>query len=481
VEWRNLFKSSSFTVWISRGFVFVFTLSILLSIKNNFNVYDEYYYAIHLLKVSRAFHNFHLLSNPVAYITWFFASIFGFQVSAFRVLQITSSIFAALGATALVDMGMFWGLSFKRAFIFSIPIIFCNAFIRYGTSAYPDSLALGMGLVAVNIFIRSLSIERLNQKPRLIFVSGLFMGLACLMHMAFSLVIPVLLMGVFFIFWRNGKSLLKSWSFVFSCSVGILLVLGLGYAVLLPLCLKCIPEQTSCYEPLEVSGYGLPLTILTGKVSSWFPGIKDLFTDFKTHGALFIPGVHSENVCLDIALGFPRILAFILLGWFAFKALLSWKKNTALANWIIIFSMGVIFEFIFILFAGLSICRNYIYVILSVIGPLFVAMLILAFNNSVRYKFTLFLFTIIIIFYSIFGVEGVVDITTHDNRPFKELYKQCDVHTPKYLKFPLSLRASLYPECYYDNTLFEKYGHLGPPAEFLEEKEVTVYVDGEVE
>lgn len=468
----HFFKPIYPSVWIIRLFIFVSVLLYLLAIKNNFNVSDEYGYAIPLLKGERVFHNFHILSNPTAYITWFFASLFGFQVSAFRVLQITSSIFAALGATALVDIGLFWGLGVFNALLFSSPIIFCNAFVRYGTSAYPDSLAFGVGSVAVNVFIRSLSRKTPEEKrARLIFISGLILGLAGLMHMAFVLVIPVLLLGIFLIFWSNKRKFFQGLRFIFICSSGIFLTLGLGYIVLLPLCLKFIPEQVAYYKPLAMSGYGLPLTIITGGASAWLPGLRDLMITLKTHGALFIPGVHSDNMYLDIILDFPRFFAFILLFGLLIGVLKNWKKNVELSNWIMIFSLAVIFEFTFILFAGLSICRNYVYIILSVLGPLFVAMLILATNGVRRYRVFIFLFAFIMMFYSIFGIEGILEITTHDNRPFMKVYKDCAVHTPRYLQLPSSPHTPLYPKCCYDGSMFEKYGHLGPSVDFLKESE----------
>lgn len=466
----NFLKSFFSSIWGSRWLTFLLSLSVLVLIKNKFNVHDEFWYAIQLLKGTKAFHDFHILSNSVSYVTWFFASLFGFKLSAFRALQISSSIFAALGAAALVDIGMFWGLTLMDALLFSSPIIFCNAFIRYGTSAYPDSLAMGVGLIAINMLIKSLNFNKLDKNRAMaIFISGLFLGLAGLMHIVFILVIPALLFGIFFIMSRIKRQLSQKIYYFILCTAGIFMILGLAYIIFLPWCLKFIPEQVHYVQPQEGLSQVLFNIIISGKSAAWLPSLNNFFLDLKTHGALFIPGVHSKNIYLDIIFNLPRLLAFPLLFWFIIKALRNWKNNIELSSWIIVFLVASFFEFVFILFSNFSHCRAYVSISLSVLGPLFLAILILAFKNQTRYRIPLIVFSSIIVFHSIFGIEGIIDITTHDNRPFAKLYNKCEVHKPKFLEFPSSVHSSLYPDCCFVDAYFVKYGHLGPPVEFLKD------------
>lgn len=472
-SFANLMKSKDhlkafiYSIWFTRIASFLCIFTILCLVKNKFYMNDEYWYAIVLDRGIKTFHNFHILSNPVSNITWVFTTIFGLKISAFRILQISNSAVAALGATALIDLGMFWGLKRSRAILFSAPIILCNGFIRYATSAYPGALAMGVGLIGLNLLVRGVEsfISDIG-KPKLLFVSGMVLGLAGLMHLAFVGLVPVLLFGVVLILNRNRINLLSSIRASLFCLAGFLLVIGFAYAIFLPLCTKFFPGQVE-YFKISDSGLSQSLlfTILTGNSVKWLPTLSNLFVSFKTLGALFIPGVHSNNIILDKIFDLPRVFSFILLAYFSIEVILNKKKYWKLSFWIFAFIISLVCELALILFSDFSQCRQYAVISLSVLGPMFVAGMTIAFGNKKSCFFTV-IFLCVIIFYSIFGVEGIVDITRRDNRPFMKLYSHCDVHTPKFATLPFVNRDINLKQCS-DCNWITAYGAFGPSVDFL--------------
>lgn len=448
-SFKNGIKVFVSSLWFIRLSIFLIFSSIFLLINNKFHVYDEFFYVINLNKGIGNFHNYHMFSNPVAHAVWSTISLIGIKISAFRALQITSSIFAALGATALVDIGMFWGLSLTNSFLFSLPITFCNGFIRYGTCAYPDSLALGVGLVAVNMLIKSVYYFRRNSnqlKPW--FITGLLFGLASLMHLSSAVLFPILLFGVLLMIIHVNKKLSRKILILFFIFGGIFLTLGLTYIIFLPLCIKFFPLQVALYKPVGEFGRGLILTAV-GKNSAWSPGLRDLLVDFKTHGAIFIPGVHSKNMILDSIFDIPRILAVFLFLWFAIKAFHNRSKDRELFAWILTFASTAIFDFFVLLCTGFSNTRQYALVSLTVAGPLLVAILVILFREKVVSKIHVIIFFSCILFYAVFGIEGIVDITTYKGAPFTKIYQNCDVLRPKYAGPFFSTDNSIDPGCFW--------------------------------
>ena len=438
----NIFRKSTFSsIWFVRTLNFAVFSLIFLSINNKFIGGGEYYFSTTLNDGAYTFHNFHILSNSMAYLAWLFATLFGIEISAFRALQIASSIFAALGATALVDLGMFWGLSFANSLLLGLPIIFCNGYLFYGTSVYPGFLATGLGLLAINILVRSAD-ARMPDKDnlKLLFIASILLGLTNLMHLAFAVVIPALLIGMVFIAISNKKRLKYLNLVVYNFLIGIFLILGLAYLVLLPICLKYCPDQVAYLRPFE-NGVpnGLLITVLTGKIQTWLPSPENFFTHLKTYGALLIPGVHSKNTILEIIFNIPRLLVVLLFSWFAIKAFKHRRENRDLFSWIVIFTGAFVSEFFFILFSGLLRCRQYASISLSVLGPLFMAIFILFLKE--RKKFLILIFLCCLMFYSIFGIEGIVAITTYDNRPILAANSKCGFHIPKLVHLPFFPRS----------------------------------------
>jgi len=464
---KDYLKSFIYSIWFIRLTNFLCITLILLLIKNRFYMNDEYWYAIVLDRGIKTFHNFHILSNPVSNITWLFVTLFGLKISAFRILQISNSVVAAMGATALIDLGMFWGLKRPRAILFSAPIILCNGFIRYATSAYPGALAMGVGLIGLNLLVRGVeSFISNNGKPKLLFVSGMVLGLAGLMHLAFVGVIPALLFAIVLVLSRNKINLSSRVRVSLFCLAGFLLVIGFAYVIFLPLCTKFFPGQVE-YFKISDSGLSQSLlfTILSGNNVKWLPNLSNLFISFKTLGALFISGVHSNNIILDKIFDLPRVFSFILLAYFTIKVILNKEKYWKLSSWVFAFIISLVCELALILFSDFSQCRQYVVISLSVLGPMFVAGMIIAFGNK-KSCFPVVIFLCIMIFHLISGVEGIIDITSHDNRPFMKLYSHCDVHIPKFATLPFVNRDNNLKQVS-DCNWITAYGAFGPSVDFL--------------
>ena len=151
-------------ILLTRGALFLAIFGMLLLVNNQYHMQDEYRFAVSLDQGIRIFYAQHMFINFNGYVVWFFSTLLGIDIGAYRALQVTSSVFAAIGAVALIDLGIFWGLKLRSAIFFSLPIIFSNVFVRYGTSAYPDASAMGLGLVATNLLCRAVARQKDAEK-----------------------------------------------------------------------------------------------------------------------------------------------------------------------------------------------------------------------------------------------------------------------------------------------------------------------------
>jgi len=455
-------------VWIRRGITFAVFLLLMLCIKNKFYMNDEYWFAISLDKGEYVFHNFHILSNSIIYLIWSLITLLGIKISAFYAAQLSSSILSAIGAAALIDLGMFWGLSWRNAILFSLPILLCNAFIRYGTSAYPGAMAMGIGLVAINLAVRAAACFEFNI-PRTksyiyYFCAGIFVGLAALMHLSFLVFFPGLLCGLVFLMLKQRGDGDKctgniTKTILFYC-FGVFSLLITLY-LFLPLISKAYPNQVTYTVAQEK---GVLFSLLTKQLPKWWPSFKEFVVCSKTFMALFFPGVHSENIILNFIFGIPRIFAFLVFIYLMNKAWKNRKSNVIVFYWGVITLITGIFYFFFLLFSGIQQCRQYAVVSLSVFGPFFLSVFILSYDKNRYIKILINLFTVFLIFYSIFGIEGIVQIITHDNRPMLKLYSHCEVHVPKSVQFPwLVDRSAQDPLCHWE----DRYGAFGPGLDYL--------------
>jgi hypothetical protein len=266
------------------------------------------------------------------------------------------------------------------------------------------------------------------------------------MHLSFAVLLPILLFGVVLMILPVNKKLSWKILILFLIAAGIFLTLGLIYIFFLPLCTKFFPIQLALYKPVGEFGHGLILTAM-GRNAAWSPGLRDLFVDLKTHGAIFIPGVHSKNIILDFIFDIPRILAVFLFLWFVIKAFQKRSKDRELSAWILTFAGTAIFEFFILLCTGFSNTRQYALVSLSVAGPLLVAIFVILFREKVVSKIHVIIFFLCILFYTVFGIEGIVDITTYKGAPFTKIYKNCDVLRPKLAGPFFSIDNSIDPDC----------------------------------
>lgn len=447
--------------WAKRLVNFIIFLVLMVFIKNRFYMTDEHWFAIALNKGEHVFHDFHILSNSVVYLVWSLVTVFGIKISAFYAAQLSSSILSAIGVAALIDLGMFWGLNWRNSILFSLPIILCNAFIRYGTSAYPGAMAMGMGLVAVNLTIRVSTHFELNNKKNQcsFFWAGFFVGLASLIHLAFFVVFPGLLCGLLLtaITKRNILGAIKP---ILLYCFGVFISLAIPY-LFLPLIVRLFPNQVASIWGQE---QGILFSVRTGHLPKLLPSLKDFITCFKTHIALFIPGVHSKNFILDSIFKIPRIFAFFMFLYFVSAAWHKRRVNFPVFLWGITALFTIIFEFFFVLFAGYPQCRQYVVVSLSVFGPFILSVFILNYDKTRYVNILISIFTAALLFYSVFGIEGVVQITTHDNRPMLKLYRHCDVHVPKSVQLPWLVDKSMQdPLCHWE----PGYGAFGPELDFL--------------
>jgi hypothetical protein len=449
--------------WSIRIISFIIFLLPMLFIKNKFFMNDEYWFAVTLDKGEYAFHNFHILSNYVVYLVWSLATLVGIKISAFYAAQLSSSILSAVGAAALIDLGMFWGLSWRNSMLFSLPIILCNAFIRYGTSAYPGAMAMGVGLIAVNLTIRASVYFELHDRKiwHYFFWAGFFVGLASLIHLAFLAAFPGLLCGLLLaaIMKQDFLNVIKP---VLLYCFGVFISLVIPY-LFLPLVARFFPNQVAYTGAQE---QGILFSILTGQLPKWLPSFKDFITCLKTHIALFIPGVHSKNFILNSIFQVPRVLAFFMFVYFVSVAWRNRRANFPIFLWGLTTLIIILFEFLFILFSGISQCRQYVVISLSVFGPFFLSVFILSYNKRRYVRVLISIFTASLLFYSVFGIEGVVQIITHDNRQMLKLYRHCDIHTPKSVQLPwLVDRSAQNPLCHVESN----YGAFGPGLDYLNE------------
>ena len=434
--------------WFLRIGIFFLVLIPLLMIKNEFHMADEYWCALALDQGLSTFHIYHILSSVNGYFAWFLATILGFKISAFRALQVGSSIMAAIGAVALVDLAIFLGLRWTNALLFSLPIILSNAFVRYGTSAYPDAAAMGMGLVAANLVIRAVSKQENIRENAICFkslyFSGLIAGIAGLMHVAVLPLVPGFGLGILFRLRQLKQSLTQiSLSFGYYC-LGILSILVVGYTFLF-IFFKLIPEQVCCW----LSKPNTVMALLVGKAPQWLPSVSDLIINVKTFIALFVPGVHSGNRILDLALNIPRVVAFLIFCWMFCKA---WKKRNespSISVWIIPMGLSILTLFLVLFSINWSQCRQYAYVGLAAFGPLFLAVGISALRKGASlFRVPIVIISAVFVFHMIFGIEGLIEIVTHDSRPFRKVYEKCDIHRPKPIQFPWNVdEGSLHPDC----------------------------------
>lgn len=438
--------------WTSRIFLFFIFLVVLLSIKNEYHMVDEYWYAIHLDQGTGLFHSYHFLSQINAYVMWFLATILGFEVSAYRSLQLASIFFSAIGAVALIDLGRYWKLSWAQAFLFSAPVIFSNGFLRYGTSAYPDAAAFGMGLVAINYFIKVLDGADKDFWVNCFkyFISGIVTAIAGLMHIIVLLLMPG--------FWLGGVLRLLQLKCQWKHILGYVLCYLLGLGAVLGAMFMYM-YYLSDTQPEKVSFFAVAyentaMSLLKGKIPDWFPTVDNLIQNIKTFGAVFIPGVHSPVLWMDIILDIPRVSAVFLI-----VALIvqSWRKRASrpeVAVWLFPSIVGVFILFTVMLFTSFYFCRQYAVVSLAAFGPLFLLLGIVPFSDKPK-RIPLPMMIIIgaFIFHMIWGIEGYLVIRDHDSRAIRELHGKCDIHRPKPVQFPWAVgEASVQPGCRYDST-----------------------------
>lgn len=455
--------------WLLRFLLFSVFFSLLVLIKNEFFIVDEYWYAINLDQGFYAssetpfIHIYHVLSNICAYLVWFLTSILGIEVSAFRALQITSCAMAACGAVALVDLGLFWGAGLSRSILFSFPVILTNGFIRYGTSAFPDAIAMGAGLIAINMLIRAVDAQRRSAKNKVafrpLFISGVLSGIGALMHMVYLTLVPGLIFGIVLGLYAKKQSLRQILGFLLSYILGLALVLGAEF-IILSFIIRSFPHLV--YLP----GYQYynSLSILAGRVPAWFPSPGDFITGIKTFGALFIPGVHSQNRLLDLLFNIPRIMAVILFVWIFLSGWRNKKYNKEIFFWVIPLLLSIAGLFFAMVFTRLSFCRQYACIGYAALGPLF---MILAISVRRKREILISVLSLALLFYMVFGIEGLVKIVNHDSRPMRKLYRKCDVHRPKFVQFPWKVdKRSLDPGC----RLVHTYGSEGPGLDYLEKE-----------
>jgi len=396
---------------------FIFLIPLLL-IKNEFHMADEYCFAAYLRSGRGIFHPFHVLSLVSGYIWWFLTSILGCNVSAFRILQVNSSIMAAIGAAALVDLGIFLGLNWRNAFLFSLPVLFSNAFIRYGTSAYPEAAAFGLGLVAVNLIIKTAA------KPENVLLrkgdlncfsaSGLVCGFTCLLHIVFLCLIPGFILGIIIRLRQCKRSIAQIFIAVLSYCLGLATILGSGYLLLFTI-RKTAPGL------VETSA---DTAFLSNILHTPFNFTK-IVTAAKTFMAIFFPGVHSSIRILDLLFGIPRILAFLIIVWMFFNAWKARKTNPAVSVWLLSLLFSLISLFFVMFIFNLGLCRQYAAINLSVFGPLFLIIGVLVFKKTLRlFKITIIIISLVVAFHMIFGIEGAIQIIDAKARLVSDLF--CD-------------------------------------------------------
>lgn len=435
-------------IWLIRIVLFFCLLIPLLMVNNEFHMDDEYRFAISLDQGLRIFSFHHLLSNISAYIVWFLATILAFKVSAYRALQVTSSIMASIGAVALIDLGIFWGLRIRNAVLFSLPVILSNAFVRYGTSAYPDASAMGLGLVAANLIIRAVAKQNDSAENTISFksfcISGLIAGFASLLHLVFLTIVPGLIFGIIINLRKLKHSLRIILLCCTSCVFGLLAVLGVGYTSFFLLIIKAMPEQSPGVESRM-------LDTLVASKERWVPNFPDFFTGLKTFGALFIPGFHSSNSMLDLIYDLPRVLAILIIGWLLINAWKTIKNKPEVPSWLIPMLLSILTLFFTLLFTNFWFSRQYATIGLAAFGPLFLALGILTIGNkSFLSRFSFIIISGAFLFYMIFGIEGVIEITLHDSSRLRKHVEKCDILKPKSVHFPWNTDgSSLNPECCY--------------------------------
>jgi hypothetical protein len=414
-------------------------------VRNEFHMLDEYRFAISLDQGTRTFHASHMLSNFNAYVVWFLATLFGFKISAYRVLQVTSSILSAVGAVALIDLGVFWGLRMRHALLFSLPVILSNGFVRYATSAYSDASVLGMGLVAVNLLCRAVAKQGKAPKdvilPGPLYVSGLIAGIAALCHLIFAVLITGFILGIITGLRQLKKSIKDIMGCCFYYCIGFLTSVGIGYGIFF-LFLKKMPQQVTNVESNL-------LDTLTASKAPWSPNMAGFFQALKNFGALFIPGVHHNNHVLDLFFDLPRLAAVLMMGWLFINALKARRKNPAVSSWVIPMLVSVSTLFFTMLFTNYWHSRQYATIGLAAFGPLFLALGILTLGNkSFLARPSFLVVTISFLFYMIFGIEGLMDISSHDSSTLRKRVEKCDIFTPKAIQLPwIRNKSFLNSEC----------------------------------
>ena len=457
-------EKNSKNKWLIRVIEFFVFLILLLLIKNEFHMSDEYFCALDLNQGKGGFHFFHILSNSSAYIVWFIGTLLGFKISAFRALQVASSVMAAAGGVALIDLGIFWGLRYKDALLFSLPVIISNGFIRYGTSAYPDIAAAGFGLLSANLLIKS--VARQEDAPgngvyfKSFILSGLAAGFSCLFHLIFLTLLPGFALGIIFRLRKIKQGLRQALGSLSFYCLGILSVLLFAYTFIILLA-RTFPDLVA-FNPI-IAGIGV--RILGPNQMSWLFEFPVLVKNAQVFGALFIPGVHSANRILDILFNIPRLVVLAPFCWFAYRAWKKRKEDLAIFSWIIPMCLSLLTLFVVLVIKGHWACRQYVAISLAGFGPLIMALGICALRKKEGlFRLPMAIIAAVFTFHMLFGVEGLVELLTHDSRPFRKLYRECGLHRPKPVQFPWNAgRKASGADCRW----IQSYGAFGPGQEYL--------------
>lgn len=424
--------------------LFCLILGALLLVNNQYHMQDEYRFAVSLDQGIRIFYAQHMLSNFNGYVVWFLSTILRINIGAYRALQVASCVFAAMGAVALIDLGIFWGLKLRYAILFSLPIIFSNAFVRYGTSAYPDAAAMGLGLVAINLLCRAVARQKevnAGILPKPLYFSGLIAGLCVLEHLVFAIVISGFALGII----TGLRQLKKPFKnirlacFVYLSGIATTLAIGYGFFMLL---FKTAPQYAANVESNLVNN-------LKGVKELWMPNLPEFLKAMKTFGALFIPGFHSSNQILDLIYELPRVISVLVAGWLLINALRTAKSKPGISSWIIPMLLSILTLFFTMLFLNYWFSRQYAMISLAAFGPLYLALGILTLGGkSFLSRFSLIIISGVFLFYMVFGIEGIADVSSHNSGGLRKHIEKCDIFRPKPVQFPWNPdKSSMSPEC----------------------------------